>query len=277
MTLTNREQRMYEEIQMWEEKLYSYESTDLAVLYEKTIQSGFALLPEDIKEECSIALDNMLFHLHAIIQGSQMQMDTRERILSSARIFDENVETIDDLKLLKVDQLKYIAQQQIGRHRLYSFSQGAITGMGGALLIASDLPVITVINLRLVQLIAMSYGYEVNTPKEMMISLKVFHAGTLPKRLQKYKLDELKECIVETDQLYFYDGEEAIADYTWFEQPLKQIMKYIAISAFKKKKVQGLSILSMCIGAGSNYALTREVSEFAHHFYQYRYFKEKNQ
>ena len=65
--------------------------------------------------------------------------------------------------------------------------------MGGALSVASDLPAITFINLRLVQLIAMSYGYEVNTPKEMMISLKVFHAGTLPKRLQKFKLDELKE------------------------------------------------------------------------------------
>ena len=277
MTLTNREQKMYEDVQAWEKKLYLYESTDLAVLYEKTIQNGFALLPDHIKEECSQVLDNMLFHLHAIIQGSQMQIDSRERILSSARIFDENVEVISDLKYLKVDQLKYIAQQQIGRHRLYSFSQGAITGMGGALSVASDLPAITFINLRLVQLIAMSYGYEVNTPKEMMISLKVFHAGTLPKRLQKFKLDELKESLMETDHLYFYNGEEAIVNYTWFEQPLKQIMKYIAISAFKKKKVQGLPIVSMCIGAGSNYMLTREVSEFAHHFYQYRYFKERSE
>ena len=41
-----------------------------------------------------------------------------------------------------------------------------------------------VINLRVVQLIAMTYGVEVNTPFEMMTALKVFNASTYPHRLQ---------------------------------------------------------------------------------------------
>ncbi|MGM9924622.1 MAG: EcsC family protein [Bacillus sp. (in: firmicutes)] len=277
MAFTNREMKIYEEVKMWEEKLYSYETTDFEVLYDKALQSSFALIPEEIQAEFFTTLDNMLFHLHAMIQGAQFQMDARDRILSIARIFHDDIEEITDMKYLTADQLKYIAQQQIARHRLYSFAQGGISGMGGAVLITSDLPAITIINLRLVQLIAMSYGYEVNTPKEMMISLKVFHTGTLPERMQKHGFEELIDCIQHSEQSYFFDGSDEITDVSWFEQPVKQIMKYLAISMFRKKKIQGLPLMSMMIGAGSNYSLTRRVSEFAHNFYQYRYLRDKDE
>ena len=75
--------------------------------------------------------------------------------------------------------------QQIARHRLYSFAQGGLAGTGGTLLLGTDIPAMAVINLRVVQLIAMTYGFEVNTPYEMMSSLRVFHTATLPARLQK--------------------------------------------------------------------------------------------
>lgn len=277
MTFTSREMKIYEEVKAWEEKLYSHETTDFEVLYDKALQSSFALIPEDMQKEFFTTLDNVLFHLHAMIQGSQFQMDARDRILATARIFHDGIEEIADMRNLTADQLKYIAQQQIARHRLYSFAQGGISGMGGAVLITSDLPAITIINLRLVQLIAMSYGYEVNTPKEMMISLKVFHTGTLPERLQKYGLEELNECTQQSEQSYFFDGNDEITDVSWFEQPVKQIMKYMAISLFRKKKIQGLPLMSMMIGAGTNYTLTRRVSEFAHHYYQYRYLQEKSE
>ena len=70
------------------------------------------------------------------------------------------------------------------KHRLYSFAQGGVSGSGGMVLLGGDLPAMAVINIRVVQLIAMTYGYEVNTPVEMMLALKVFHAGMMPKRLQ---------------------------------------------------------------------------------------------
>lgn len=275
VTLTSRELKLYKSVQEWEEKLHNYEMTDLEVLYDQAIRSSFELLPEDIQKEFFKSLDTMLFHLHAIIQGTQMQHDASERILTSARTFNSDVAEIEDLKLLSIDQLNYIAQQQISRHRLYSFTQGGISGMGGPVLLASDLPAVTVINLRLVQLIAMSYGYNVNTPREMMISLKVFHAGTLPTRMQRMGLAELNEYTRSSHQSYFYEGPEEITDISWIEQPVKQIMKYIAITMFHKKKAQGIPILSMMIGASSNYSLTRRVSEFAHNYYLSRYFQEK--
>jgi hypothetical protein len=213
--------------------------------------------------------------LHAMVQSSQVQIDARERILASARVFNEEIETLSDLNHLSIDQVNYIANQHIAKHRLYSFAQGGMSGSGGLLLLGSDIPAMTVINVRIVQLIAMSYGVEVNTPFEMMLALKVFNAGAMPKRLQGIAWEELIREVQTAEDDYFYLGIEELTNPTWMEQPLKQLLKALSIAVFRKKLVRGIPFISMAIGAGSNYQMTRNVSEFAQKFYQYRYLLEK--
>ncbi|MDM5285769.1 EcsC family protein [Peribacillus castrilensis] len=275
MEFTNREMKVWNEISEWQEKLYQYEPTDLAVLYDKWLEQGFSLLPENVQQQFFEKLDTWLFHLHAMVQSSQVQIDARERILASARVFDEEIETLSDLNHLSIDQLNYIANQHIAKHRLYSFAQGGMSGSGGLLLLGSDIPAMTVINVRIVQLIAMSYGVEVNTPFEMMLALKVFNAGAMPKRLQGIAWEELIREVQTAEDDYFYLGIEELTNPTWMEQPLKQLLKALSIAVFRKKLVRGIPFISMAIGAGSNYQMTRNVSEFAQKFYQYRYLLEK--
>ncbi|MES1037901.1 EcsC family protein [Peribacillus simplex] len=275
MEFTNREMKIWNEISEWQEKLYQYEPTDLAALYDKWLEQGFALLPENVQQQFFEKLDTWLFHLHAMVQSSQVQIDARERILASARVFNEEIETLSDLNHLSIDQLNYIANQHIAKHRLYSFAQGGMSGSGGLLLLGSDIPAMTVINVRIVQLIAMSYGVEVNTPFEMMLALKVFNAGAMPKRLQGIAWEELIREVQTAEDDYFYLGIEELTNPTWMEQPLKQLLKALSITVFRKKLVRGIPFISMAIGAGSNYQMTRSVSEFAQKFYQYRYLMEK--
>ncbi|MGE7765150.1 EcsC family protein [Peribacillus sp. NPDC096540] len=275
MEFTNREITIWNEISEWQENLYQYEPTDLAALYDKWLEQGFSLLPENVQQQFFEKLDTWLFHLHAMVQSSQVQIDAREQILASARMFNEEIETLSDLNLLTIDQLNYIANQLIAKHRLYSFAQGGISGSGGLLLLGSDIPAMTVINVRTVQLIAMSYGFEVNTPFEMMLALKVFNAGAMPKRLQGTAWEELVREVQTAEDDYFYLGIEELTNPTWMEQPLKQLLKAVSITIFRKKLVRGIPIISMAIGAGSNYQMTRNVSEFAQKFYQYRYLQEK--
>jgi hypothetical protein len=275
MEFTNREMKVWNEISEWQEKLYQYEQTDLAALYDKWLEQGFALLPENVQQQFFEKLDTWLFHLHAMVQSSQVQIDARERILASARVFNEEIETLSDLNHLSIDQLNYIANQHIAKHRLYSFAQGGISGSGGLLLLGSDIPAMTVINVRTVQLIAMSYGVEVNTPFEMMMALKVFNAGAMPKRLQGIAWEELIREVQNAEDDYFYLGIEELTNPSWMEQPLKQLLKAVSITVFRKKLFRGIPFISMAIGAGSNYQMTRSVSEFAQKFYQYRYLLEK--
>lgn len=275
MTLSEREKRVLAEIQEWEMKLYSYEPNDFELTYERYIEKSFSLLPEKVQEQFFSTLDNWLFHLHALIQESQMQMDAKERILTAGRVFNPELVSIEDLKHLRIDQLQYIADQQIARHRLYSFAQGGMAGTGSSLMLGADIPAMAVINLRVVQLIAMTYGIEVNTPYEMMTSLKVFHAATLPLRIQSRIWDELMSELQSQEEYYFYEGKEELADVAWIEQPAKQLLKGLAILIFRNRTIQGIPFISMAIGASANYQLTRKVSEFAHKYYQYRYLHKK--
>lgn len=277
MSLTNREAEVLYEIREWEKNLYQYEANDLQLTYEKYLERSFSLLPEKIQRQFFSVIDSWLFHLHGMIQGSQLQMDAKERILSSGRIFNKEIEKIDDLKQLDMNQLQYIAMQQIARHRLYSFAQGGLAGTGGPLLLGTDIPAIAVINLRAIQLIAMTYGFEVNTPHEMMTSLKVFHTATLPARLQKEGWSVLVNEIGSSKDHYFYQGNDEITDVTWLEQPIQQLFKALVISLFRKKVIQGIPLVSMTIGAAANYQLTRKVTEVAHKYYQLRYLKEKEE
>lgn len=275
MEFTTREATIWNDLIVWEESLFKHESNDLSVLYDKWLELTFSLLPTHTKEQFFANLDNWLFYLHTIVQSSQIQMDARERILTTARIFNEEITTVTDLNRLKIDQLNYIANQQIVKHRLYSFTQGGVSGSGGIVLLGGDIPAMTVINIRIVQLIAMVYGYEVNTPVEMMLALKVFHAGTMPKRLQGAAWGELIEEMKAKEDDYFYIGNEELTNISWLEQPLKQVLKSVAITMFRKKQFQGIPFISMAIGAGTNYQITRKISEFAQKFYQYRYLYEK--
>jgi hypothetical protein len=277
MPLTDREVLVLNEIQDWERNLFEFEPNDFHLTYEKFLQQSFSLLPDNVQRQFFLLVDSWLFHLHSMIQGSQLQMDAKDRILSSGRIFQKDIEKIEDLKKLSIEQLQYIAEQQIARHRLYSFAQGGLAGTGGPLLLSTDIPAIAVINLRVVQLIAMTYGVEVNTPFEMMTSLKVFHTATLPPRLQRAGWTSLMEELEAQEDYYFYEGNEEITDITWLEQPVQQLMKALVIALFRKKTIQGIPLVSMAIGAGANYQLTRKVTDVAHKYYQLRYLREKEE
>ncbi|MED4203069.1 EcsC family protein [Neobacillus mesonae] len=277
MPLTDREQIVMNEIQDWERKLLSYEPNDFQLTYEKYLERSFSLLPEGVQRQFFSVIDTWLFHLHGIIQGSQLQMDAKERIKQAGRIFNKEIEEIEDMSSLSIDQLQYIAEQQIARHRFYSFAQGGLAGTGETLLLGADIPSMAVINLRAVQLIAMTYGYEINTPYEMMTSLKVFHIGTLPPRIQKEGWSLLIEELPVDNSHYFYKGKEEITDIHWIEQPVQQLFKGMVIALFRKRMIQGIPLVSMAIGAGANYQLTRKVTDLAHKYYQYRYLKAKEE
>lgn len=275
MPLNERETKVLHNIAEWSNQLYRYQPNDFELTFDKYLDQSFSLLPEGVQTQFFTLLDSWLFHLHALIQGSQLQMDAKERILTAGRIFDTDITKIEDLRELNIEQLQYIAEQQIARHRFYSMVQGGLTGTGGSLVLGSDIPAMAVINLRVVQLIAMTYGYEVNTPFEMMTSLKVFHAATLPSRLQGRAWEDLLNDLNEHQTYYFYEGNEEITDIIWMEQPIKQILKAIVISLFKKKTMKGIPLVGIGIGASTNYLFTRKVTDFTHKYYQMRYLREK--
>lgn len=272
----DRHYELLAKIEKWENDYFAVEATDFDQAYQKWLQKAFIQLGEENQEKILSTIDQFLFHFNAIIQNSRFLEDERDRLLNHAKVYNDQVETVEDVKLLSIDECRFISQQQIAKQRLLSLGQGGMAGMGGVVLLGTDLIAMLLINLRAIQLIALSYGFEVKRPLEMMITLKLFHVASLPKHLQRNAWDELWEEIVShhQDEL-FYNGKEEITDVTWLTEPIRQLFKAIIIMMLRKKLVQGIPLVGMVFGATVNYQFTRKITEVAMNFYEKRALLEK--
>ncbi|MYL29179.1 EcsC family protein [Halobacillus halophilus] len=268
--------RIRRELEVWLQQFRQYQPNDFENMYDQWMYQNFQNLDPGVRDKFFSKLDAWFFHTHAFLQGTSYQYEARERILTAGRIFSSNILHIQDMeKELTTDQLTYIAEQQMARGRLYSFAQGGLTGAGGWLFLGVDYPMMMLMNIRAIQLIGLTFGHEMNHPYEMMISLKVFHAATLPKRLKAEAWEDLIQEVGKKEHNYIVAGDDRLTDEGWLEQPLKHCFKSLFILMFRKKLVQGLPFISIAIGAYSNYHLTKRVTEFAMKFYQYRHLTSK--
>ncbi|MGM0874904.1 MAG: EcsC family protein [Bacillota bacterium] len=272
-----RQKAILDEITLWESELQNDVRTDIQRTFDSWLNRKIDEIPNPMKRLFFNKFDASLFNLHSFIQSSFVQQDAKKHILLSAKTLNKDILQINDLHMLSIDQLHYLADLQTSKHRLYSFLQGGITGTGGILLTGVDIPAQTILNLRSIQMVSMCYGYEINNPYEMMTSLKVYHASLMPKHLKYQQWLELKKDIESEDSMYyFYAGNDDLANSNSLEFLVKQVAKLSVLSLFKRKLVSGLPLISIMIGAGANYQLTRHVTEFANKFYQYRLINKKH-
>ncbi|WP_227396630.1 EcsC family protein [Jeotgalibacillus aurantiacus] len=275
MSWTDREKDVYEEILSWREGLTPIHGNDLSYIFAKWLERSFSALPEELKKELFSKIDTSLFHMHSTLQGFQLTQDERERMMKTARAFDDTIQQLEDFQQLSIDQLNYLSLQQTGKHRLYSFVQGGIAGTGGTVAFLTDLIAMLLLNIRAIQMIATSYGRDIHTPYEMTLALKVFHAATLPKRFQRKAWDDLIQTADSKKMDYFFTENDELINEKWLEGPGLQLIKTFAIRSFQDKKISNIPVISVSIGAVSNYQLTRKITEFAEHFYQYRFLMDK--
>lgn len=276
MSLSTTEEEVLNRIAAWEDRFFQYEPTDFGVLYQSWANRSLGKLSSSWLEKVNMTIDQLVFHLQALIQSTEWLQNAREQLLTESRVFQQDIREVEDLKKLSVPQLAFIAQKHIGKQRLLSTVQGGMTGTGGFFLLTLDVPLSISIQLYAVQLISLTYGNEVALPGEMMTALKVFHIGLLPKRLRRLAWAAIEEEVIKGDiNPYFYDGEKETSNPSWFEGGLKQLGKTIVISQLKRKLFQGVPIMGMAVGAGLNYQTTKQVTEVANYFYQKRFLLEK--
>ncbi|WP_078555490.1 EcsC family protein [Bacillus alkalicellulosilyticus] len=275
MTLLDKEKKYLHEIIDWEEAYFEYDGTDFERAYQKWIEQGLNQLGENRQKKIVSSIDSFLFYLQSIVQNSSYHEEAVKRLIDQAKVFNSEIELVEDLKLLSMEQMNFMANQQVAKQRLLSFGQGGLSGFGGILLLGLDLPAMLIINLRAIQLTGLSYGYNLKRPFEMVVALKLFHVATLPKELQKYAWDELWSVVDNHYDELFYDGSEEITDLTWIQQPVRQLVKVTAISLLRKKLIQGLPLIGMAVGASVNYQFTKQITEVAQRFYQKRHLLEK--
>lgn len=271
VSVISSEEQWKQRIANWEHTLYSYEPSQFSTTVDYWLDLAFEYLPEDTKDMFFSQIDTWLFHLHGFIQQSSFQQQAEERILKMAQSYKEDVETIEDIQTLTLSQKAFIAEQQIAKQKLYSVIQGGMTGTGKLSTLAVDIPAFAALNIRTTQLIALSFGYRASTPYEMVKALQLFYCATIPKKYQFERWQSLTKDLGQEEDLYFDTISEKDHPTVWLQQPLFHLVKLLFVVVLGRRKVNGIPIIGMVAGAGTNYYWTKEVSQFAHHYYVMRH------
>ncbi|MET3697275.1 EcsC family protein [Bacillus oleivorans] len=268
-------QAAWENVLQWEKKLLGYEGNDFEKTYERWLYQAFEALPDHWKDPIIHSIDQWIFHIYALFHETSIQNDAKERILATAKAFNEQIQDFEGLKNLPLSQLNYIADREQSKHRLYSIIHGGLAGTGKSVFSSMSIPVTLINNIRVVQLMSYIYGYDLSSPYELMTSIKVFHAATLPKRYQGEAWLSLKrELLEQQNSAYFYDGEEQIISKEWIEFGLDELIKLVSIQLFQPKEEGKFPLLSVIFGVQFQYSLSKRVAVFAHKYYVYRYLLE---
>ncbi|HLR70189.1 MAG TPA: EcsC family protein [Pseudogracilibacillus sp.] len=271
MDQLTRDEMLIEKLEKWKKSLYTYELSKVEKLYEKWIDQLFSIIPETVVEELFEKIDAGLFETNSFILSMQMQQEAEERILLAAQAMNQHVRNLSDLKMVPTEQLTHLAEQQAAKHRVYSMLQGGVTGTGNRLMVTSDFLSSVVINLRAIQLIALSFGNDIHSKSGMIETLKVFNTALMPNRLKIFGWEDLMFDLDEE-----YDDEmPRIIDQTSIDEPIKQLLKISLIMALTKNRKSSIPLLSIAIGSGMNYCTTRNITKFAINYYQYKHLHEK--
>lgn len=269
--LTKTEEELLEQIYRWE-KQKEKEALAAENLPNNWCGRMLNVLPRRVQIKIEEKFDQMLFHMNSIAQSSSLYEQAKKRILALACLRGDQIQTIADLKKIPVNELYSLAEQVIAAQRFSSFIQGGISGTGQTLLLSVDLPAVLFMQMRAVQTISLAYGYEVNSPYEMMLSLNVFHCSMLPAHAKYHAWKKLKKEAIHEQERYFYNEAKPFAHLQTGERFLQQIIKLFVIKTLKK----GLPAAGILFGGAVNYHTTKSCIQFAHKFYQFRLLTEKN-
>lgn len=262
MNVGERDREVYEEILRWEERFF--------IVGEATKHSV------EGKEQTFQSLDTIIFFIQALAQSPNWQRKSLEKVLQEARIFDESIDSIDDISRLPIHQILYLAEQQVTKQSYPTLLRGGLTGLGGFLLLSLDIPLMIAHHMRTIQLIALAHGYTITNPTEMLISLKVLHTATVPKSEQYQAWKTAEQEVEKLTHPYLYETDDLIVDRNWLEGQFKHVIKAMSIRLLRKNTVAGIPIISIAIGAGVNYVSFRNVAVIAQKFYTKRLLNERN-
>ena len=268
--LTKAETYYLEKLKQWENELRSERPNKILQLCSDYINTGLTYLPEMQKQKILRSLDNILFHLHAILFNSTFQRNTAQKLMQQARVHNESIFTLKDMTKLNIDQLQSIADKQMAHYRMLASAQGALASKHTGFLIGDFLSIL-IINLRAVQVLASIYGRPAESPNEIMTALKVFCAGCLPKEQRLEAWNELMLEQVQEQQGFFYNGKEEIVQEKMLYTILTELIKLSLPVFFRGKS----SYKGTIIGAAVNYHFTKKITEMAHHYYQKCYLLSK--
>ena len=226
------------------------------------------IVTPDLLDQADSAISGFL----GLLNDASRWTFTKDDFLPRAKSLEIEVEEIDELRDQPLEDLDKLARSWFSENTLLAAIEGGGTGLGGAVFIAADIPLLFAINLRLIQQIGASYGFPLDNPSYAPVVLSIFNVASSGSR--EGKNDALREISVAAAALAGDLNYRGRVSGTYRDQT-KHLPREIAKNILGRKVAQAIPVAGAAIGAGINYWFTTETAETAYMLFRALYIERK--
>lgn len=170
---------------------------------------------------------------------------------------DGQIHSVEGLPLEVLDR---VADSITESRAKFAAAQGAATGIGGIVTIAADIPMVMGMSLKVLQEMALCYGYNPDDPQERIFIVKCLQFSSADIVGKKAIIDELAD----------YDNPEKQVEVISQMQGWREVFLSYSESFGWKKLFQLIPIAGMLFGSISNKGTIQDVAEAGKMLYKKR-------
>ena len=227
------------------------------------------VVPAEVVDQASGAVSQFLSFLN---DASEWTYDADD-VLGEADRRDIEVERVTELRDIPLEKLDPMARAHFTQNAILAAIEGGGTGLGGAVLIAADIPLLFTINFRLIQQIGASYGFPMRGPEFRPLVLSIYNVAASGSR--DAKADALREISVAA-AAFAHDQEYRGRVKGTFRDQNRHLPREIAKNIIERKIGQTIPIAGAAVGAGINYWFTNETAQAAYMLFRALYLERRD-
>ena len=267
--LTHHQREIWDEITRWEIDPIS-STSGLSKKLDSLKDAVMSKVPESISKPIADAMEGWMNVLHDVSDKFVRKEVLVKEVASDPAVLNSGlqVEKIEDLRKVHLEVLDRISLASLRGGKALAGGEGVLAGLAGFVGMAIDVPGLMSINLRFINQIANTYGFDIMaSEEERLFAFSVLGASNTSQAAKATFLKQLNEIAVAVAKRKTWkDLSKSV-----IVQVLQQIAKIVGIRLTKKKLTQVIPILGSLTAGGSNYKFTHDNLVAARMMYRKRW------
>lgn len=267
--LTPHQREVWDEIARWEIDPIS-STVDWSKKIDSLKDAVLSKIPDSISMPIADAMEGWMSALHDMSDKFVRKEALVKEVASDSEVTKANlrVEKIEDLRRVPLEILDKISLASLRGGKVLAGGEGVLAGLAGFVGMAVDIPSLMSINLRFINQIANTYGFDIMaSEEERLFAFSVLGASNTSQAAKATFLKQLNEIAVAVAQRKTWKH----LNKSIIVQLLQQIAKIVGIRLTKKKLTQVVPILGSLAAGGSNYKFTHDNLVAARMMYRKRW------
>lgn len=208
-----------------------------------------------------------------LIHTSKYTVDPRT-LLKRAHDHGIKIKDLSELKICNLELLDNCNRKNINFHEKAAAIQGAVLGLGGALVAVADLTLILVQDFHMIQEIAFCYGYDPNDMIEKEIILRVIEAAIGDSKIKFKALREIESLKnIKKKRLKKRVSKKGVS--LLGAKALEEYVEDLTVTLLVRLLPRALPVVSMAVSAHSNHEIMEHSGNTAFMVYRKRFIERK--